>query len=552
MIKKLRVNNFALINQSEVVFRKKFTVVTGETGAGKSILLNALSIVLGTKPDVSVLYDKSTKAIIEAEFDINDYNLQSFFETNDLDYSPQTTLRREILPEGKTRAFINDTPVNISLLKQLGESLIDIHSQHENLLLQTPSFKYDFIDALANTLSYRKNYRELLKKYQKEKEELHTLIESRDNAKKEIDYYSFLAKEFQEVKLIAGELTKLEEESIQLENSENILQQISIIIQLLQENETNVIQSLHQVKNILYSLSKFNRSYEELQTRMQASINELKDIGLELEKKSTLTELNPKRLEQINTRLDDINKLLKKHQVKTDTELLEKQNEIELKLQSYQNIDADIEKKEKEVSKLNQELTQIAKTISEKRISNIQSIEQKIIDILKDLAMPNAVFKIEIQSVGELGHYGFDKIDFLFSANKGIAPTDLQKVASGGEIARLMLAIKAVMCEKKQLPSIIFDEIDTGISGSVAGKMGDIMKSMSQKMQVIVITHLPQIAGKGTEHFVVYKKEIKDKTISVIESLSENDRITEIAKMLSNGTPTDAAFQNARELLKVD
>lgn len=551
MLKELRVQNFALINHAEITFQNSFVVITGETGAGKSILLDAISLVLGGKSTTSFAFDNSKKTILEIIFDISELTLNAFFEENDLDYSEEIILRREITPEGKSRCFINDTLVNISTLKALGDYLIDIHSQHQNLMINSPLFRYNFIDAVAGCLNERYEYTTLFKQLEKEKKNLEALIQEQQNLQKESDYTNYLLNELLDVKIQEGELQRMEEELNQLENAEIIIQQMSSSVQSLQESDLNVIQLLTQIKNNLQSISKYNPKYDALVQRLQSNIIELKDIARESEQLLNDIEVDPDRIEQLSARADSINKLLKKHNVKTDKELLIIQNELQKKLSQYQNIDDNILEKKKQVDALENVLQQKAQHLSEKRTKVRDLIQHTCTQLLKELAMPNAQFKIDIQHKGnnELNIYGKDEIKFLFSANKGIAPSEVQKAASGGEISRLMLAIKSMMAQHIHLPTILFDEIDTGVSGAVAGKMGDIMKNMSDTMQVIVITHLPQIAAKGQQHLYVYKKEVENKTMTFIEKLNKQNRVFEIAKMLSSGKPGEAAIQNAKELL---
>ncbi len=555
MLKKLKVQNFALIDYADIEFQNTLIVITGETGAGKSILLNALSLALGGKSDASVLFDKNKKNIIEATFDISDLDLKHFFQANDLDENNEVFLRREIAADGKSRAFINDTPVHISLLKTLGEQLIDIHSQHQNLLIHSLQFRYNFVDAIAENIKTRMDFALLYKQYLSEKKELNELIHRRNTEQKEMDYHQYLLKELQEANIQANELAALEADLSQLENAENIIQQLTLLTQFLENSDINVIQLLTEAKSSLQSISKYHSRYEELLQRIQSSIIELKDIANEAEKYMEGTEYNPERIKKLTDRINIIHQLSKKHQVKTDIELLQIQSVLESKIADYQNIDGMVEEKTKKAHQLEKEVLEKAEALSKKRKSVRGKIEKECLQILKELSMPNAQFIVEITSKNNansigIDEFGKDEIKFLFSANKGIEPSEVQKTASGGEIARLMLAIKSLMVKKIQLPAIVFDEIDTGVSGAVAAKMGAIMKKMSEHMQVIAITHLPQIAAKGQQHFYVSKQEIQNKTISKIEVLHEKERILEIAKMLSSGIPGDAAIQNAKELLK--
>jgi DNA repair protein RecN (Recombination protein N) len=550
MIKEFRVQNFALINYVDIAFQDSFVVITGETGAGKSILLDALSLALGGKADSSLVFDKTKKTVVELVFDISELNIQQFFDDNALDYQKETIIRREITPDGKSRAFINDTPVTLGVLKSLGEFLIDIHSQHQNLIINSVSFRYNFVDAIADTLKERNQFTQLFKQYQKEKKELNQLIENQKQSSKEFEFNNFLLEELEQAQIQEGELQQIEEELNQLENAESIIQQLSYVVQSLKDGEINAIQLLVDAKNHLQSIAKYHPKYEELAQRLNSAIIEIKDISFEAEKQSAELDINPERIQELRDRIDLINKLLKKHGVKTDKELIDIKEELEKKVEQFQNSDDIISEKQKIIHQLEQELHNKAQVLSQKRKSIKDKIEKECVSLLNDLAMPNAQFVVQIENTNEINEFGMDDIKFLFSANKGITPSEVQKSASGGEIARLMLTIKSLMAKKIQLPTIIFDEIDTGVSGSVAGKMGDIMKRMGEDMQVIAITHLPQIAAKGTQHFYVSKVEENNRTVSKITELTEQQRVMEIAKMLSDENLGDAAIQNAMELLK--
>ncbi|GAB4200189.1 MAG: DNA repair protein RecN [Bacteroidia bacterium] len=551
MLKELKVRNFALIDSADITFRNNFVVITGETGAGKSILLDALSLALGKKADTSAILDKTKKSIVEAVFDITHLDLQSFFEANELDYQNETILRREISADGKSRLFVNDTPVALSVVKSLGDLLIDIHSQHQNLIIHSTAFRYNFVDALADCFNDRLAYTRLFKEYQKEKKQLEEWIVRQDSAQKETDYYRYILKELQDADIREGELQQTEEELNQLQNAENIIQQLSAAANVLKDADINALQLVNQAKNALQSISKYHSKYEEFAQRLQSVVVEIKDIADESENLLADIDINPEKIQMLTERLDIINKLLKKHGVKTDTELMQIQAETEEKLSQYQNIDDIIAEKKQLVERLKKQILEQAQTISEKRKSARQKIEKECTDLLKELAMPHAQFVVDIRDKnnGETDEYGKDEIKFLFSANKGVPPSELQKTASGGEISRLMLAIKSMMAKKISLPTIIFDEIDIGVSGAVAGKMADIMRKMSDNMQVIVITHLPQIAAKGKQHLYVSKEETDSRTLSKITELNNRQRVMEIAKMLSDGEPGEAAIRNAEELL---
>ena len=549
MLKRLHINNYALIEQVNVGFPAKLTVVTGETGAGKSIFLEALSLVLGSRADSGTLQDKTKKCIVEAEFYLKNYSMKDFFFENELDYEDTTILRREINPEGKSRAFINDTPVGLIVLKQLGEKLVDIHSQHETLMLNETVFQFDILDSYAGTQILFSQYKTQFVLFNLRKKELNELLAQELQAKKDLDYYQFLFNELEEANLKPGELRELEEEGSTLENAGFIKSNLSGSANLIHDGEINLLSNLTKIKQQLQSLTKFGNSYKSFFERANALYIEAKDLANELEEAETKIIAEPHRLEEINTQLDRINRLLKKHNVKSEYELQIIKSDIENKLSQFGSLENQIEKLKKEISNITAELTKIADELSTKRKASTSKIEKEAEQMLTDLSMPNAHFKIELTVLKELGTAGFDTIKFLFSPNKGSDFKELHKVASGGELSRLMLSLKSLLAAKKSLPTIIFDEIDTGVSGEVANKIGEILLSMGEKMQVISITHLPQIACKGQFHLFVYKHDIKNKTISQIKELNKDERIVEISKMLSTGKPTPSAIKNAEDLL---
>jgi len=549
MLKSLHINNYALIEEVNVKFPGNLTIVTGETGAGKSIFLEALSLVLGARADIGVLQDKSRKCIVEAEFNIGDYKLGEFFKANEIDHEDTAILRREINPEGKSRAFINDSPTGLAVLKQLAEKLIDIHSQHQTLLLNETTFQFDVLDSYAGAQNLFSQYKKQYQNLNKKKKELAYLESQELQAKKDLDYYKFLFDELEETNLKPGELKQMEEESATLENAEFIKTNLLKSAALIQDGELNILGYLAQIKQQLQQLAKFGDSYKTLSERANALYIETKDLAAELEDTESKVVFEPLRLEEINTSLDRLNRLLKKHNVNTEEELLTIKNEIEEKLQKFGSLEKEIEKLSKEILSLTKELTQLATELSAKRKAGIAPIEKEIKAMLAELAMPNASFKIDLNTGEEFQAAGMDSITFLFAANKGNELRPLHKVASGGELSRLMLTLKALLATKKSLPTIIFDEIDTGVSGDVADKIGQILLKMGTRMQVISITHLPQIASKGNFHLFVYKEDDTNKTISYIKELKKDERIVEIAKMLSTGNPTPSAIKNAKDLL---
>ncbi|MEO6304944.1 MAG: AAA family ATPase, partial [Bacteroidia bacterium] len=461
MLKRLYISNFALINEMDVTFPGKLSVITGETGAGKSIFLEALGLVLGNRADLAALQNKNKKCIIEAEFNTKGLDLKSFFEENDLDYETTVLLRREISTEGKSRSFLNDTPVGLNSLKLLSEKLIDIHSQHQTLLLNQTNFQLEVLDAFAGSLTDFKEYKTEFGKLNKLNNVLKNLKEQEAQAKKELDYFQFLFNELQETEIKPGALKTLEEESSTLENAETIKSTLLNASNTINGGESNVLSALALVKQNMQSLSKYGKNYNEFFERINSAYIELKDLASELEDAETDVNFDPVKLDEVNSKLDKVNRLLKKHNVNTEEELLAVKEEIETKLTQFESIEKDIDETQKQIDKLNTVCIKIAKKLSETRTKAIADIEKQVKEMLSDLSMPNAIFKIDLTQTKELTTNGFDQVKFLFSANKGAPLNELHKVASGGELSRLMLCLKALLASKKQLPTIIFDEIDT-------------------------------------------------------------------------------------------
>lgn len=549
MLQSIYIQNYALISELEIDFNKGLNIITGETGAGKSILLGALSLVLGQRADTSVLKDKSQKCFVEAKFQIKQYRIKDFFKKNDLDYDELTTIRREITDNGKSRAFINDTPVNLSILKDLSDKLIDIHSQHESLLLGDDSFQLSLVDSFANHQELLDNFLNKYDEYHVLTNEYKRLIQNADKAKADLDYYQFQFDQLETLKLVDGEQEELEEELEKLNHAEEIKLNLSNSNSLLSGEEVAIISNLKQTKNSIASISKYMKEGDELVKRLDSVYIELQDINSEIEQLNENVEHDPSRIEFIRERLDNIYTLEQKHKVSTIKELLSIKEELQSKLDLINSYDFETEKIKKEIDSLYNELSALANQISENRKLIIPRIENKVVEILKQLGIPNANFKVEQIPVDEFLRTGKEIIKFLFSANKNVALEELSKVASGGEISRLMLSIKSLIVETTTLPTIIFDEIDSGTSGEIADKMGSIIKLMSEKMQVINITHLPQIASKGDYHYLVYKKDNHETTNTYIKLLTKEERINEIAKMLSGEVLTEAAIQNAQSLL---
>tara|TARA_R110000796_G_scaffold77155_4_gene172335 strand:- start:1552 stop:3204 length:1653 start_codon:yes stop_codon:yes gene_type:complete len=549
LLTNLSIKNYALIDHLNVKFTNGFTVITGETGAGKSILLGGLSLVLGKRADLSSLREKEDKCIVEAEFEISKYGLESFFLENDLDYEAKTIIRREILPSGKSRAFINDSPVTLDILSQLGDQLIDVHSQHQTLRLADNDFQLKVIDALADNGQVISAYSSKLLLYQSTQKELQKLVDFQNSATKEHEYNSFLLQELISAPLKEGILEELEEQYEQLNNVEIILEQLSHGQQLLNDEQIGLVNLLTELKQVSNKLASFGHQYSDINERIKSVFIELDDISTELNILNDKVEADPQLLEQVNARLQLLYDLLKKHKVQTIPELMEIRNALDEKVSATENVVADIDRKKKELHQLETALNTEASNISKRRKLVIPKLKEQLEETLIDLGMASATFKIDISPSKEFKPTGKDDLSFLFSANKGSAYGDLKKVASGGELSRIMLTIKAILARYEQLPTMMFDEIDTGVSGEISNKMGDIMKDMSNTMQIFSITHLPQVAAKGVHHFKVYKEEELMGTNTKMKRLSSEERVVELAEMLGGKTLSDSALAHARQLL---
>ncbi|MFD2586828.1 DNA repair protein RecN [Croceitalea marina] len=550
MLTHLSIKNYALIDDLNVSFTKGFTTITGETGAGKSILLGGLSLVLGKRADLSSLKKKEEKCIIEASFEIARYNLGSFFETHDLDYENQSILRREILPSGKSRAFINDTPVTLDILSGLGERLVDVHSQHQTLRLTENDFQMKVIDALAENAQHLENYSSKLKVHQSILRELNELLDFQTNADKELDYNSFLFKELESAPLQPGIRETLETEYEQLNNVETILEQLSSTYQLLNAEQVGILNSVAQLQQATQKLTGFGKQFEQLNERVQSIAIEIVDIASELEVQQETVEANPMRLEEVNNQLQLLHNLFKKHQVASVEELLIIREDLELKVDASVNIESRIREKQNTVSESEAALNAIAKEIGERRNAIIPKLKSLLQEKLAALGMASATFKIAITPSENFKPNGKDELTFLFSANKGSTYGELKKVASGGELSRIMLTIKSILAEYEHLPTLMFDEIDTGVSGEISNKMGEIMQEMSSNMQVFSITHLPQVASKGVYQFKVFKEEGDASTTTHMKRLSQEERVSELAEMLGGKSLSSSAIAHARELLE--
>lgn len=549
MLTSLSIKNYALIDDLQVNFNNGLTIITGETGAGKSILLGGLSLILGKRVDLSHINDISKKCVIEATFDIANYDLKEIFKDESLDYESETIIRREILPSGKSRAFVNDSPVNLDTLAVLGEHLIDIHSQHQTLELTTDDFQFQIIDALARNESNLEEYRTKLKNFKNHKSELNELNILKSEAIKEHDYNTFLLNELEEANLISGELENLESEYETLSNVEEIKEELQNAVQLFSDDQLGVLNTLTTLKNSLQKLSKYSGIYNELYQRINSVLIELDDLYGDLEHSQEGLDANPNRLETVNAKLKSIHDLFLKHSALDIDELVKIKEILSKKVAIAENIDDEIKRKQDQLDQIENELNTIASIIHDQREKAIPQLIFQLEEILIDLGMPNARFNISIKLEEDFLYNGKDDLSLLFTANLGGDIKPLKKAASGGELSRIMLAIKFILSGYMQLPSIMFDEIDSGVSGEISNKMADIMMKMSKTMQVFTITHLPQIAAKGDTHFKVYKDEVNDKTVTHLIKLNEEDRIVEIAQMLGGKQMSSSAIAHAKQLL---
>lgn len=600
MLKSLSIRNYALIEELDVDFSEGLTIITGETGAGKSILVGALSLILGERADTRILQDKNKKCIVEGTFDISNYLLEELFEKNDLDYEDITIIRRDINPAGKSRAFINDTPVNLNQLKELGLKLVDIHSQHQTLTLNSAGFQLSVVDAYAQHSGLLDDYKTKYREFKDIECKLNNLLEQKKNA--DLDYLQFQLDELEEANLQEGEQETLETECKTLSHAEEIKVNLSQATLSLNFGDGSILSQLSGVNNLISQLGTYHPAIEELSERLNSSYIEIKDIAVELENMEEKTSHNPLRIEEINARLDLIYRLQQKHHLQTIEELLQLKDSLSKNLNSIDSLEDDIEKLKAKLAQLRDKLSLLAKNISSNRVGVIPKIERDIRSLLGQMAMSNARLQIEHvyierfpkslpagrqgskfrKSEPEFDSTGIDKIRFLFMANKGGDYQELSKVASGGELSRLMLGIKSVISQLTSLPTIIFDEIDKGVSGKIADKVGNIMKNMAthpqplseggetqragtpspwpagrqglgragERLQVITITHLPQIASKADTHFLAYKQSDADSTKSILKKLNQLERIDEIAKLLSGEKLSTAAIDNAKELLR--
>lgn len=549
MLKNLKIENYALIEHLDIDFTDGLSVITGETGAGKSIIIGALSLVLGHRADTKIILSDSGKCVVEAVFDISAYNLQHFFDQWELDYSDECIVRREVLPSGKSRAFINDTPVNLQQIKELISLLVDIHSQHENLLLSNADFQLNVVDTVADTSVELNQYRDIFDNYQTLRRQLKTLQSDAEKIIAERDYALFQFNQLKEAELIDGEQDTLEEELKVMNHSQDITESLSTVSQIFDNDEIGVVSQLKTAANNIHRLSEYLGRADEFYERIDSAMIDIKDIAVEIDNILSNTEFSIERKNFVEDRLNMIYSLQQKHKAATVGELLDIQSDFEQKINLIDNFDEEIARLQRETADVESRLSEVAKQLTVKRMSVSKPVVEHVERMLNDLGMPNGRLEIVFSALDGFTPSGADKIEFLFSANKNRPPLPISEIASGGEMSRLMLIVKSLISTTKALPTIIFDEIDTGISGEIAKKMGEIMEQMAENMQVIAISHLPQIASKGRTHYKVFKDETKDKTQTNIIQLSANERIMEIAEMMAGKNPSRSALDSAAEML---
>ena len=551
MLSSIVVQNFALIDRLTLNFNKGFTVITGETGSGKSILLGALNLILGERADYSVIRDKSIKTIVEANFDIQKYNLKIFFDENELDYLEETIVRREITAQGKSRAFINDTPVSLSVLKDFSERMINIHSQHQTIELRDSHFQLDLLDTLADSVSLRNEYTTLFNQWRKNTKEVSNLIELRSKLLLDADYNAFQANELAELNLEKEDYSKIENELNQLEHAEEIQQSFGYIIEVLSQEGTsgNVLDTFISLKAKMDRVASLHPDLYTLGERIKSVYIEIKDIGEEAITGLDSISADPNQLLALNSKLDKFNQALRKHNVNSQAELLQIFEKFNHSQTNIEEIDLQILELEKLVEILQKQVFEKATELELKRQKAIQDIENEVVGLLEELKLPDSRFVIQLSNLEHLTSKGRNEVHILFTANKGMEPKSIEKAASGGELSRLMLALQYLLSKKKQLPTIIFDEIDTGVSGEVAQRIGNLLAKMGEKMQLLAITHLPQVAGRGQFHWKVQKSHIDEKTLTQVLILDEKQRVEEIARLMSGDNINKAALENAKALM---
>lgn len=549
MLTHLVIKNYALIKHLEMNPSSQLNVITGETGAGKSIMLGAVGLLLGSRADTKVLWDENEKCVVEGSFDISSYRLKSLFESEDLDYETHTVIRREISPGGKSRAFINDTPVTLDVMRKIGNRLMDVHSQHETLELGSRSFQLELIDAFANNEKVKSSYAQSWKTFTKAKSIYDELLAESSTLKQEADFVRFQLEELVKLDLRENEQEKLESELKISEHAEEIKTKLNQIINQFGQSEFSVTSSVSEIKSQLQTITSYSSVYQNLFQRIESLRLEANDILDELEKEESSVEFDPSRNEEVKERLSVIYSLQQKHRKKTIKELLELQEALQQKADKTENLDEALSASKSDWQKSELDVNQKAKELSQTREKVFASITKQITQLLKELGIPDAAIKIENEKT-TASPSGIDVIDIFFSANKGLTPRPLAQVASGGEFSRLMFCVKYVMAEKTSMPTLILDEIDTGISGEIAIRLGKLMKEMAQRHQLIAISHLPQIAAKADSHYYVYKDNSLNKTVSQIKELDQKGRIEEIAKMIGGAKPSAKAIENARELME--
>lgn len=550
MLRSLFIQNYALIDKLDIDFENGFSVITGETGAGKSIILGAIGLLLGQRADVKAIRNGATKCVIEAHFDIASYQLQTLFDENEWEYEDECIIRRELSATGKSRAFVNDSPASLAQIKELGELLVDVHSQHQNLLLSNEGFQINALDVIVHNEQLLTEYRSLYNDWKKAKQQLALLVEEADKNRADEDYYRYQVEQLENAHLVDGEQEELEEESDILNHAEEIKAQLYKVEQIAMSDDMSLLQGLKECVNAMQSLSNVYPDSSELSDRLESCYIELKDIAEEVASKNERIEFNPSRLEEVTDRLNLIYSLQQKYHANSISELLSLQEEFATKLSAISSSDETIQQLQKQVDKLFAEVVAKADCLSKQRKSASEVIEKQMCEQLALLGMPNVQFRVDFAKRKEPNLLGIDSVNFLFSANKNAPLQNISSVASGGEIARVMLTIKALIAKEVKLPTIIFDEIDTGVSGEIADRMATIMLEMGEaNRQVISITHLPQIASKGKVHYKVFKQDSETETNSNIRRLTDEERINEVAQMLSGATLTEAALHNAKALL---
>lgn len=549
MIQRLLIKNYAIIESLDIEFAKGLTIITGETGAGKSILLGALGMILGNRADTKVLYNATEKCVIEGYFDISAYDLQAFFDENEIDFDKNTVVRRELTPAGKTRSFINDTPVNLNQLKAFSGKLVDLHQQFDTLDIHDASFQLQMIDALAGNKIPLSNYREKFRIFQNDKKRLAQLVEKNERSAREIDFLNFQLDEFNKAELIEGEQDTLETDQQRLQNAETIKRNLAAAYQAISEDENAIVGQMRAISASISQVKKYNPSVSKIYERFESLLFELEDIGGELDAIAEDTEYDPERIADIQTRLDIIYKLQKKHGVSTVEQLLAIQDDLQNQLDAFGDLSEEIENLQQDITKQEEGLKKLASELSAKRKFVTLQFEQKVEAMLQQLSMENARLKVQIVDLEELTPTGMDDVQFLFAANKGSRMMPIKDVASGGELSRLALCTKSLVASAIPLPTLIFDEIDSGVSGDVALKMGNILQKLASHHQVVVITHSPQVAAKAEKHYFVYKNHTEDRTLTSVRPLSKDERVNAIAVMLSQNPPSKSALANAKELL---